>query len=306
MMNMTNMTNIVIATIVVMAAIGAVFGFVLAYANKKFAVEVNPLIHIVEDVLPKGQCGACGYAGCAAYAEAVVLNPDVPPNLCIPGKKPVANMVADLTGKVAPELEPRYAYVRCSGTLDKAVKNYNYSGIEDCVAASLLQGGPKGCQYGCLGFGTCVKNCPFDALTMGADGLPVVDKKKCTGCGKCETVCPKKVIQMSPINAPVAVNCNSKDKGAVARKVCTVSCLGCGICAKNCEYGAIKVENNLAVVDPHICMEKCSDPTCLAKCPTKAIGAIAGVILPEIESRQEIAANASDCSSCGECNKCDK
>lgn len=127
-----------ILILIVLTALGLVFGFVLAFANKKFAVEVNPLIHIVEDVLPKGQCGACGYAGCMAYAEAVVLNPDVPPNLCIPGKEPVAKAVAELTGKVAEAVEPRIARIKCAGTGDKAVKAYDYKGVEDCAAANLL------------------------------------------------------------------------------------------------------------------------------------------------------------------------
>lgn len=263
--------NTAILVLIVMTLIGLCFGLILAYANKRFAVEVNPLIHIVEDILPKGQCGACGYAGCQAYAEAVVINADVPPNLCIPGKKVIADQVATLTGKVAPEVEPRIAHVKCSGGHSKAVKNYEYKGVHDCVAASLLQGGPKGCQNGCLGLGTCVKNCPFDAMTMSEEGLPIIDPKKCTGCGKCETVCPKHVMQMVPIGAAVTVNCNSKDKGAVARKLCTVSCIGCGICSKNCPHGAIKIENNLAIVDSSICLQKCNERTCVAKCPTGAI-----------------------------------
>jgi RnfABCDGE-type electron transport complex B subunit len=260
-----------IMVLVVMVGIGAVFGFILALANKKFSMEVNPLIHIVEDALPKGQCGACGYAGCMAYAEAVVLNQEVPPNLCVPGKDAVAKAVAELTGKVAEQVEPRVAHIRCRGTVDKATSSYSYNGIEDCAAASLVQGGPKGCKNGCVGFGNCVGSCPFGAMTMGDKGLPIVDMKKCTGCGACEASCPKKVIQMISTNAHVKVDCNSKDKGAVARKVCSVACIGCGICVKNCSHGAIEVKDNLAVVDSKICVEKCSEATCFAKCPTGAI-----------------------------------
>lgn len=260
-----------IMILVIMVSVGIVFGLILAFANKKFAVEVNPLIHLVEEALPKGQCGACGFAGCIAYAEAVVLNPDVPPNLCIPGKETVAKMVAELTGKAAAQVEPRIAHVRCAGTADKAAAAFRYEGIQDCVAASYVQGGPKSCKYGCLGFGTCVKACHFDALEMGADGLPVVNVKRCTGCGACETACPKKVIAMLPVGAHVSVNCNSKDKGAVARKLCTAACISCGLCVKNCPYEAVRLENNLAVVNAEICMEKCSEATCITKCPTGAI-----------------------------------
>jgi RnfABCDGE-type electron transport complex B subunit len=257
--------------VVVMTVIGLVFGLILAYANKVFSIEVNPLIHIVEDILPKGQCGACGYAGCMAYAEAVVNDPNVSPSLCIPGKKPIADMVADLTGKKAAEVEPQVAQIKCASPISQSAKKYNYVGVEDCVAASLVMGGPKGCQYGCMGFGTCANNCPFDALSMNEAGLPVVDEAKCTGCGKCAQVCPKDVIAMAPIGAHVGVLCNSKDKGAAAKKVCSIPCIGCGLCAKACGYNAIKMENNLAVVDSKICIEQCNNPTCLAKCPTGAI-----------------------------------
>lgn len=261
-----------IMVLVVMVGIGAVFGSILAVANKKFSMEVNPLIHEVEDVLPKGQCGACGYAGCAAYAEAVVINKDVPPNLCVPGKDAVAKAVAEITGKAAEKVEPRVAHVRCKGAAGKAALSYNYKGIRDCAAANLLQGGPKGCKHGCIGFGTCVNSCPFGAMTMADEGLPVVDTKKCTGCGKCEVACPKKVIELIPSNATVKVSCNSKDKGAVARKLCSSNlCLGCGICAKNCSYGAIEIKNNLAIVNSKICTDKCKQATCVSKCPTGAI-----------------------------------
>lgn len=261
----------VIAIIVLMGAIGLFFGLILAFANKKLAVEVNPLIHIVEDILPKGQCGACGYAGCQAYAEAVVLDSKVSPILCIPGKTEVAKKVAELTGKVAADIESKIASVRCSNPISIAIKKYKYSGIKDCLAASIMHMGPKDCTYGCIGFGTCIKQCHFDALKLNKNGLPVVNAKKCSGCGKCASVCPKKIIRMIPAKSHVEVKCSSKDKGAIARKHCNVACLGCGICKKLCPHGAIKIENNLAIVDTYICIEKCEKSTCLEKCPTKAI-----------------------------------
>lgn len=286
--------------LLVLAGLGLVFGFILAFANKKFAIEVNPLIHIVEDVLPKGQCGGCGYAGCLAYAEAVVLNPDVPPNLCLPGKEEVAKKVAELTGKAAAAVEPRIAQVKCAGSNEKAIRSFAYKGVDDCVAASLLFGGSKACRYGCLGLGTCVKNCPFDALSMSAAGLPVVDPEKCTGCGKCESVCPKKVIALTPLTAHVRVNCSSRDKGPVARKACTAACIACTLCVRECPYQAVKVENNVAVVDPAVCVaNNCTDAKCLAKCPTKAIRPAVLGIVPGTEDQ---AAVEHACPSCVKTN----
>lgn len=256
--------------IVVLVGVGAVFGVVLALANKKFAMAVNPLIHEVEEILPKGQCGACGFAGCAKYAEAVVEDPDVAPNLCVPGKAAVAEKVAELTGKKAEASEPRYAQLKCRGTKTAAIMAAEYQGVHDCAAAKLIQGGPKGCKFGCIGFGNCVKACPFGALSMGADGLPVVDKEICTGCGKCVSTCPQSILVLQTFDAPVQVDCSSHDKGAVARKLCKNACIGCGMCMRNCSHGAIKLERNLAVVDQKLCAE-CHEPTCLSKCPTKAI-----------------------------------
>lgn len=270
---------IAIYAVFVMIGLGLFFGLFISFANKKWAVEIDPRIHEVEDVLPKGQCGGCGYPGCLAYAEAVVLNPEVPPNLCAPGKDAVAQKVAEITGKKAEVLEAKIAFVRCAGTYEKAVRTSLYKGISDCVSANLLQGGDKGCTYGCLGYGTCVKVCIFDALHMSPEGIPVVNPDKCTGCGKCTTVCPRGIITLVSPDIMVKVNCNSKDKGPVVRKNCKAGCIGCGLCAKACPYQAIKVDNFLAVVDHKICLEKCSDPVCLAKCPTKAIRpAIFGVV----------------------------
>lgn len=266
--------EIAISIVALMTCVGLLFGLILAIANKKFEVQINPLIHEVEDVLPKGQCGACGYAGCAAYAEAVVLNEDVLPNLCIPGKEEVAKKVSQLTGKVAEEIEPRYAYINCKGCKTNSSYRYEYDGIQDCICANNLLKGPKSCEYGCIGFGTCVKNCPFGAIKMGEDNLPIIDADKCTGCGKCENVCPRGVISLIPMESIVQVDCNNKDRGSVAKKSCKVSCIGCGICAKKCEHEAIKIENNLAVVDNTICIEKCDDPTCIEKCPYGAIKVI--------------------------------
>lgn len=268
--------NTAIMIIVVLVGIGAFFGVVLALADKKFAMEVNPLIQEVEEVLPKGQCGACGFAGCAKYAEAVVEQEDVPPDLCVPGKAAVAAKVAELTGKKAGASVPRYAHLKCRGTRTAAVMAARYEGVPDCAAAKLVQGGPKGCKYGCIGFGNCVRACPFGALSMGEDGLPVVDKSICTGCGKCVATCPQALLVLQTFDAPVQVECSSHDKGPAARKLCKNACIGCGLCMRSCTHGAIRLDRFVAVVDTEKCRD-CEEPVCLEKCPTKAISQMIGV-----------------------------
>lgn len=273
-----------LSILLVLVGMGALFGLLLAAANKKMSVEVDPRIHEVDEVLPKGQCGACGYAGCLGYAEAVVKNPAVAPNLCTPGKETVALEVARITGKNPAPVELKLATVRCAGGYSKANRVYEYSGLHDCVAANMLQGGGKGCRFGCLGYGTCRQACQFGAMTMTPEGLPRVNPERCTGCGKCAQVCPRSVIQLDDLGIHVRVNCNSRDRGQVSRQHCQVSCLGCGICSKQCPHGAIKIDSFLAVVDHTVCVERCQEPVCLAKCPTKAITlAVLGVAPGEEE-----------------------
>ncbi|MBN1129311.1 MAG: Fe-S cluster domain-containing protein [Chitinispirillaceae bacterium] len=251
-----------------LVAMSLLFGVVLAIAAKKFFVKVDPRVEKITEVLAHAHCGACGFAGCEQYAEAVIKDPDVAPNLCTPGGKTCAQLVAELSGKVAQEREPRYARIMCQGSDDKATRKFIYTGVKDCRAAVLAGGGDKTCPYGCLGYGTCVSVCPFGALSMGANGLPVVDDSKCTGCGMCAKACPRNVIEILPASTRIIVACHSKDKGAVTRKYCTVGCIGCGKCVKVCEVKAPKVENNLSRIDPEKCVMA---KTCIPNCPTHSI-----------------------------------
>lgn len=251
-----------------LGGLGIVFGISLAFAAQKFAVRVDPKVERVMDVLPGANCGACGFGGCQGYAEAVATNPDIAPNLCAPGKASVANAVAQITGKIAEAREPLFARIMCQGGWSKSLKKFKYEGIHDCRAAILAGGGDKQCTYGCLGYGTCEKVCPFNAIHMTEDHLPFVDITKCTGCRKCEEVCPKKVIEVLLASKAVLVPCHSKDKGAITKNNCQVGCIACGICAKVCPFDAPFVENNLSRIDLNKC-KVCG--LCVSKCPTKAI-----------------------------------
>jgi len=255
-------------TLVFLAGLGVVFGASLAIAAKRFAVQIDPRVEKVKDVLAHAHCGACGYAGCEQYAEAVVNNPDVSPALCIPAGAKGAEAVALITGKKAEIKEPQFARIMCQGATSKSRKKFKYEGVMDCRAAVLAGGGDKSCAYGCLGYGTCTRVCPFDALHMGNDGLPVVDITKCTGCRKCEQACPKRVIEVLPASRMVLVACHSRDKGGDTRKNCDVGCIACGACVKVCPFDAPSVQNNFSRID----IDKCKVcGLCVPKCPTKAI-----------------------------------
>lgn len=255
-------------TVLFLLGVGAIFGLGLAFAAKRFAVQIDPRVEQVKDLLAHAHCGACGYAGCEQYAEAVVAKPEVAPNLCTPGGSRTAEAVAMITGKKAEAVEPKFARIMCQGSDSKAKKRFKYEGIVDCRAAVLAGGGDKSCIYGCLGYGTCASVCQFDAITMSDDGLPIVDITKCTACRKCAEACPKKVIEVLPGGKAVLVACHSRDKGAETKKNCQVGCIGCGICVKACPFDAASVENNFANVNIDRC-RVCG--ICTTKCPTKSI-----------------------------------
>ena len=258
----------VIKSLVFMGGVGAVFGFGLAYAAKKFAVKTDPRVEAVRDALPGANCGACGFAGCMGYAEAVVGNPDVAVSMCAPGKSPVAEKIAEITGKKAEKVEPKIARVFCQGGNSLSQRKFIYTGVMDCTAAVLAAGGDKSCEYGCLGYATCMRACPFDAIRMSADNLPIISKEKCTACGKCVAACPKQVIELAVESKAVVISCHSKDKGIDVKKKCQVGCIACGICVRTCPVDAIKIDNNLARIDHAKCIV-CG--LCVKKCPTSAI-----------------------------------
>jgi len=254
-----------------LAALGAVFGVVLAFAAKKFKVEEDPRIAAINEVLPGANCGACGFPGCAGLAMAIVAG-KAPVNACLPGISS-AWKIAEIMGLEAKQEERLVSQLACSGGRYDSEDKFEYQGVHDCRAAAQLFGGHKACPSACLGLGTCVKVCPFDAVVIGDNGLPVIDYDKCTGCGLCAANCPKKVLHLVGAGNYIHVRCSNVEKGKDAKAVCRVACIKCGLCEKNCPHGAIKVlpknGGTIAVID----YEKCNNcGICLNKCPTGAIG----------------------------------
>lgn len=258
--------GIVTATIVV-GVVGIFVGIFLGVAGLKFKVTVDEKEEAVLAALPGNNCGGCGYAGCSGLAAAIAKG-EAPVNACPVGGEPVGNKIAEIMGVEAGSSVKQVAYVSCQGDCEKAGKDYDYSGIEDCRMMSFVPGGgPKSCNSGCLGFGTCAKVCPFDAIRV-VNGVAVVDKETCKACGKCIAVCPKHLISLIPYDAKYTVACSSTDKGPVTMKACSTGCIGCGICVKNCPSEAVKVENFNATID----QDKCTGcGTCAEKCPKKVI-----------------------------------
>ena len=255
-------------TLIVLAGLGIVFGVALALVASRFVVKVDPKVEQVRETLPGANCGACGFAGCMGYAEAVVGNPDVAVSLCAPGKSAVAEKIAVITGKKAEKVDPKIARVFCQGGTSLSQRKFIYTGVQDCTAAVLAAGGDKSCEYGCLGYATCMRACPFDAITMSADNLPIISPEKCTACGKCVAACPKQVIELAKASKAVVISCHSRDKGVDVKKKCQVGCIACGICVRTCPVDAIKIDNNLARIDHDKCIV-CG--LCVKKCPTSAI-----------------------------------
>lgn len=260
------MTGILVATLIV-GGVGLFVGLFLGVAGIKFKVEVDEKEEAILGVLPGNNCGGCGYAGCSNLAAAIAKG-EAAVNACPVGGEKVGKLVADIMGVEAEASARQVAFVQCKGDCDKAKVDYEYTGIEDCRMLSFVPGGgAKSCNYGCLGFGSCVKACPFDAIHI-ENGIAVVDKEKCKACGKCIAVCPKNLITLIPYDAKHVVACSSHDKGPVTMKACEVGCIGCQLCKKNCPADAIIIEDFNATID----QEKCTGcGTCKEKCPKKAI-----------------------------------
>ena len=257
----------VITAAVVVGVVGIFVGLFLGVAGIQFKVTVDEKEEAVLKALPGNNCGGCGFAGCSGLAAAIAKW-EAAVNACPVGGEAVGREIAQIMGVDAGESEHKVAYVHCQGDCEKAGVDYNYFGAGDCrMMAFVPGGGPKSCNSGCLGYGTCVKECPFDAIRV-KNGIAVVDKEKCKACGKCVAVCPKHLISLIPYDAKQRVACSSTDKGPVTMKACQVGCIGCGICAKVCPKQAVTVADFHAVIDHEKCIQ-CG--ACEAKCPKKAI-----------------------------------
>ena len=258
---------VIISSIALLAVIAIAIGIFLGISSEVFKVKVDEKVAKIRECLPGNNCGGCGFAGCDALAEAIAKG-DAAVNQCPVGGAPVAAKISEVMGVAAGDMVKMVAFVHCNGTCQKANKAYEYNGVKDCrLAATMPNAGEKLCRNACLGYGTCVEVCKFDAMSI-VDGVAKVDKEKCVACKACINACPMKVISLVPYEKKHIVECSNRDKGKVAMDACKASCIGCGMCEKTCPKGAIKVDKNLAVMDYSLC-DDCG--ACAEKCPKKCI-----------------------------------
>ncbi len=285
-----------------MGILGALFAGGLAYSSVKFAVKEDPRKEEIDKILPGANCGACGYPGCASFAEAVVKG-EAEPNGCPVSDAETAEKIAEIMGldSGASSAERQIAQVLCQGGNAETFNKAEYQGIAKCRAANKVANA-KSCEYGCLGFGDCISVCPFDAIYMNDNGLPVVDVDKCTGCEKCVIECPRDIIELMSNTEEIVVKCKSILKGKEVKLACEKGCIGCTLCANKCPVDAIKMVDDLPVVDAEACIG-CG--VCTKFCPTDAILKTPYETIKIEKEAEEALVITDECVGCTICaNKC--
>lgn len=269
----------VLGSVGILGGVATVFGTAISVVNARFKVWEDPRIDAVRDLLPGADCGACGQAGCRAFAEAVIKGGATPAECTVMGPDERSD-VADYLGVAAGSADRRVARLLCAGGRDVAPFKADYHGIGSCAAAAAVTGGGKACPWGCLGFADCAVSCAFDAIAMSPFGLPVVDGDLCTACGDCVEACPLDLFVLMPSDDHLVVQCRNLLSGEAAEAVCSVACNACGRCAADADAGLIEIVDGLAVVDYQ--RIESENPKAVERCPTGAIVWIEGQQFPEL------------------------
>ncbi len=300
--------NFILSAVLTLGIIALVAAVILYVCSKKFAVQEDPRVGQVAEILPQANCGGCGFPGCSGLASALVKGADagsLEGLNCPVGGPELMTKVADLLGMAVANSDPKVAVVRCNGCYAHRPRTCEYDGLRTCSAVNATGAGETACGYGCLGCGDCVTACQFDAIHINEEtGLPEVVEAKCTSCGACVKACPRNIIEIRPKGKVIKeqarrvyVSCVNKDKGPVAMKACEVSCIACGKCQKVCKFDAITIENNIAYIDPTKC-KTCG--LCVRECPKNAI--VATWDLPALKPKPEAPATAEPAEKAQEGN----
>lgn len=272
----------IVYALLALGGLGCLFGLVLTFADKKFYVPVDEKVARIRENVAGANCGACGFPGCDGFAEAVAAG-KAPINGCTPGGAKTLNALAEIMGVTAEAGTPRVARVLCQGAAGIAKVRYE-SDVATCALANKLAGGPKMCQYACMGLGDCFRACKFGAIKM-ENSIAVIDEEKCTACGMCVAACPRSVIEMLPKTATVTVRCQSQAPAKETRDACQKGCIACKRCEKTCRFDAIHVNNGYAKIDTDKCTQ-CEE--CVAVCPVKCITVVGKEVVVEQAAEAQV------------------
>lgn len=259
----------VLGAVAVLGGLTALLATVLVVASRRLAVDEDPRIDVVEGLLPSTNCGACGFPGCRAFAEALVASAAAPSG-CTVSDDAGRQQIADLLGVVVGQARKVVARLACAGGDNVARLRAGYQGTASCLAAAQVAGGGKECFWGCLGHGDCAQVCDFDAIAMNAHGLPVVIEERCTACGDCVDICPKDLFSLQDVDNRLWVRCRNEAFGDGVLDGCEVACTACGRCAQDAP-GAVRMEQNLPRVDYAARPDEATGRAAIERCPTGAI-----------------------------------
>jgi Na+-translocating ferredoxin:NAD+ oxidoreductase RNF subunit RnfB len=259
---------VILLSVTILGGVGLTFAALITLTHRKFKVWEDPRIDAVTDMLPGSNCGACGQAGCRAFAEALVNSKLAPAGCTVMGPDDITD-VAGYLGVDAGEANKRVARLLCAGGTNVATQQADYLGLDTCKAAAAVAGGGKGCAWGCLSLADCEVVCDFDAIVMDPYGIPIVLADKCTACGDCVEACPKDLFVLMPVEQRLLVQCKSALEGDEIEAVCRVACNACGRCAMDAAPGLIEMKDGLAVVD--YSKNELAGPEAVTRCPTGAI-----------------------------------
>ncbi len=254
---------------IIMLLVGSVFALILLIFSQRWKVQMDPKIEHVLEALPGIDCGACGYAGCASYAKAVVADPTLI-GKCSPGGGDAAAKIGQVLNlQISDQGAPKRPIIHCRAHKEDKTRLSQCGGIGTCISANAMPSS-MACQFGCIGYGDCVSACKFNALKI-VDSLATVIYENCTGCGACAKACPRNLIEMVPFTNEnmMVVACSSQENGKATRQMCKVGCIACGLCTKKSDL--FTVDNNNARMDyeKYTPSEDCT--TAYEKCPTCVI-----------------------------------
>lgn len=262
------LTSPIALTLYISFAIALLLGVLLGVFQKIFFVPVDEKVSKIRACLSGGNCGGCGFAGCDDFAKAVAEGRAAADG-CTAGGPSCAKAIGEVLG-IQVDAQAKVSVLACRGTKDCAKDRGNYTGLKTCAAAKISINGTKMCSFGCIGYGDCVESCSFDAIHIGEDGLPVIDRSKCTGCSKCVKACPNRLLSLVPVETKGAFTlCSNRstDKPSIMKK-CKSGCIKCGKCERSCQAEALKLVNGLPVIDYTKCTS-CGE--CVNGCPTHVL-----------------------------------